>query len=303
MKIVVAGGTGFIGRALTQSLSRGGHEVVVLTRKPTTGDEHAVTWDASDASGPWASAVRGAGAVVNLDGASIGGGRWTASRKRVITESRVRSTEALVQAMAQVPEAERSRVFVVPSGIDYYGDHPGDELLDETAPPGTSFLAQLCVQWEAAAQKAEPLGVRVVRMRTALCIGRGAQSLTMLVLPFRLFAGGPLGTGQQWFTWIHLEDLVHLYAAAIERSELDGPLNAVAPQVPREREVAQAIARVLHRPFWAPAPSFVLRATLGEMADLVLHGRRAVPSKALAAGYEFRYSEIGPALREALTGA
>jgi uncharacterized protein (TIGR01777 family) len=304
VKVVVAGGTGFVGRALSASLARGGHDVVVLTRDAhVRSQQRVVTWDARDPTAPWVNEVRGAATVVNLAGASIGGARWTAARKRTLIDSRVRSTEALVRAMAQVPERERPQVFVVASGIDYYGDHPGDEALDESAPAGSSFLARLCADWEDAAQRAEPLGVRVVRMRTALCIGRGAPALRMLALPFRLFAGGPLGNGRQWFTWIHLEDLVNLYVLAIERSELAGPINAVAPQVPREYEVAQAIAHVLHRPSWAPAPSFALRAALGAMADVVLHGRRAVPSKALAQGYEFRYTEIEPALGQALTGA
>jgi uncharacterized protein len=302
VKVVVAGGTGFIGDALCQSLVRRGHEVVVLTRNATGGDQHVIHWDAQDATAPWTNELHEAAAVVNLAGASIGGQRWSASRKRVLTDSRVGSMNALVQAIGRVPEGVRPRVLVGASGIDYYGDHPGAEALDETAPPGTSFLARLCVQWEAAAQQAEPLGVRVVRMRTALCVGRGAQALNMLVLPFRLFAGGPLGSGRQWFTWIHLDDLVNLYMLAIERPDVAGPLNAVAPHVPREREVATAIARVLHRPSWAPTPSFALRAGLGEMADLVLHGRRAVPSKALAAGYAFKYAEIDPALRQALSG-
>ena len=305
MKIVIAGGTGFVGRALSQLLRRGGHNLVVLTRGVGTGAEHlpgvrAVAWDAHDASGKWAGELRGAGAVVNLAGANIGGGRWTNRRKRLLTESRVGSTDALVQAMAGLPADERPSSLIVASGIDYYGDHPGDETLDERAPPGATFLARLCVQWEAAADKAEPLGVRVVHVRTALCIGRGAQALRMLVLPFRVYAGGPLGNGRQWFTWIHLEDLVNLYALAIESTDLVGPVNAVATHVPRERDVAQEVGRVLHRPSWAPAPEFMLRLVLGEMADLVLHGRRAVPAKAQAAGYQFRYPDVGPALQEAL---
>jgi hypothetical protein len=279
---------------------------VALTRDAGKGAERlpagvrAVEWDARDAGGAWAQELRDAGAVVNLAGASIGRPRWTAARKRVLTESRLRSTDALVQAMGALPAERRPPILVSASGIDYYGDHPGDELLDESAPPGASFLARLCVQWEEAAQKAESLGVRVVRVRTAFCVGRGAVALRMLVLPFQLFAGGPLGTGRQWFSWIHLDDLVNLYTLAIERPDLNGPVNAVAPNVPREGEVAKEIGGALHRPSWAPAPSFMLRLVLGEMADLLLHGRKAVPAKAQAAGYQFRYPEIGPALQEAL---
>jgi uncharacterized protein (TIGR01777 family) len=306
MKIVIAGGTGFIGRHLAESLQRGGHEVVALTRDAGRGAARvpsgvrAVEWDARNAAGPWAQELRGAGAIVNLAGATIGRPPWTVGRKRMLTESRVRSTEALVGAIAALPAEARPQTLVNASGIDYYGDHPGDEALDESAPPGVSFLARLCVQWEDAGQKAAPLGVRVVRIRTAFVVGRGAMALGLLALPFRLFAGGPLGSGRQWFTWIHLLDLVNLYTLAIERPDWSGPVNAVAPTVPREREVAREIGRALRRPSWAPAPAFALRLALGEMADLLLHGRRAVPAKAEAAGYQFRYREIGPALAEAL---
>lgn len=308
MRIAIAGGTGFIGRALTQSLLDSGHEVTVLTRRPRAAESlprgaRGVVWDARDPTGEWSSALRGSDAIVNLAGASIGGGRWTSARKQLLSVSRIAPTEALVRAIAALPAAERPRSLINASGIDYYGDRPGEEPLDEQAPPGDSFLARLCVRWEAAAQTAEPLGVRVVRVRTAFCVGRNAPSLRLMVLPFRLFAGGPLGTGRQWFTWIHLADLVALYTLALERAELSGALNAVAPRVPREREVAADIGRVLRRPAVVPAPGFMLRLVLGEMGDLLLHGRKAVPAKAQAAGYQFRYVDIGAALREALTEA
>ncbi len=302
MKIVVAGGTGFVGQALSRALAGRGHEVLVLTRRPdsTVGSARVAVWDATHDAGPWAGELRGSGAVVNLAGASIGGGRWTRARKRVLVESRVRATEALVQAIAALPATDRPAALITASGVDYYGDHPGDEALDESAPAGGSFLGQLCVQWENAALKAVPLGVRVVQIRTAFCIGRGALALRLLVLPFRLFAGGPLGSGRQWFTWIHLDDLVNLYVLAIEDSALAGPVNAVAPGAARERAVAHEIGRVLHRPSWAPAPGIMLRLVLGEMADLLLHGRNAVPGRALASGYRFKYTEVGAALEDAL---
>jgi uncharacterized protein (TIGR01777 family) len=306
VKVVVAGGTGFIGRALTRSLLGGGHDVVVLTRDARAAINRlpagvrAVEWHAGNARAAWSTELRGAGAVVNLSGASIGGGRWTTARKRVLIESRARPTEALVLAMAELPDAERPEVLVSASGIDYYGHHAGDETLDERGAPGRSFLARLSVQWEDAALQAEPLGVRVVRIRTAMCVGRGAQALRMLVLPFRFFAGGPLGDGRQWFTWIHLDDLVAMYILAIERSDLKGPVNAVAPNLVRERDVAREIGRVLRRPSRVPAPAFALRLVLGEMADLVLHGRNAVPAAALAVGYAFRFADIRAALENAL---
>jgi len=310
MKIVIAGATGFIGRPLAEALQRDGHDVVALTRdasgaaRSVPAGARAIAWDAQTADGPWAAELRGAGAVVNLAGASIGGGRWTAHRKQLLSESRLRATGALVAAIAALGAGERPAVLVNASGIDYYGDqgtqHEDAPPLDESAAPGTSFLAQLCVEWEAAARKAEPLGVRVVLMRTAFVVGRGAAALRMMVLPFRLFVGGPLGSGRQRFTWIQLDDLVALYKLAIENAGLSGPLNAVAPQAPPQHEVAREIGHVLHRPSFAPAPAFVLRLVLGEMADLLLHGRRAIPAKAESAGFRFRYHEIGPALTQAL---
>jgi uncharacterized protein len=304
VKVVVAGGTGFVGRALTAALVSAGNEVLVLTRssRPLMGVRTTV-WDPRDANGGWTAELRGADGVVNLCGASIGGGRWTSARKRELTTSRTGSTGALVQAIAAIPAAERPRVLVNASGIDYYGNHPGDEVLDERGAPGDSFLARLCVAWEAAAARAEALGVRVVYIRTAFCVGRNAPALRLLVLPFRLYAGGPLGNGRQWFPWIHLHDLAALYTLGLQREDVSGPLNAVAPNVPREREVAEAIGHVLHRPSLMPAPELALRLLLGEMADLLLHGRNAAPAKAEAVGFHFRYTDVRQALQQALYSA
>jgi len=237
--------------------------------------------------------------VINLAGASIGAGRWTASRKRVLEQSRLEATGALVSAIGVLDGPDRPRVLANASGIDYYGDR-GDEIITEESGPGDSYLAHLCVAWEAAARKAEPLGVRVVFARTSLVIGRDADALQRLALPFKLFAGGPLGSGQQWFPWVHLDDAIGLYRLAIENDALTGPLNLVAPDIRRETDVARAVGQVLGRPSWAPAPAFALRLVLGEMADLVLHGRHAEPRKALAAGYQFEYPRLEDALRQAL---
>ena len=304
MKIVVAGGTGYIGKALVQALTSFGHGVVVLSRSARDGgpgNARAVAWDPTGSeSTVWAQELRGASAVVNLAGASIGGGRWTAARKRVLRESRTQSTGALVDAMRQLDVGERPRVLVNASGIDYYGDR-GDEIVTEESGPGASFLAELCVQWEAAAREAEALGIRVVLMRTSVVVGKGADALERLALPFKLFAGGPLGSGRQWFPWVHLDDAVGLYRFAIDNESVTGPLNLVSPDLRRERELAAAVGRILGRPSWAPAPAFVLRIVLGELSELILHGRRAEPRKALALGYEFKRPNLEDALRQALT--
>jgi uncharacterized protein (TIGR01777 family) len=310
MKIVLSGATGFIGRPLVAALGEAGHDSVVLTRRPVEAWEalwgpdrppgaELVRWDGRPGEGAWASVLAGAGAVVNLAGASIGAGRWTAARKEVLVSSRLEPLHALVQAMAGLPAGRRPGVLASASGIDYYGDR-GDEVVTEDSPPGDSLLARVCVEWEAAAQEAEPLGVRVVTMRTGVVFGRGAEALQRLVLPFKLFVGGPLGSGDQWFSWIHLDDIVGLYRLAVEYEGARGPLNAVAPDVRREKDVAKEIGRLLGRPSWLPAPAFALRLALGQQADLVLHGRQAAPARVRALGYTFKYPDLPGALAQAV---
>lgn len=304
MKIVLGGATGFIGRPLVASLLEAGHDVVVLTRDPgrapLPAGARAVRWDGASVTPEWAGELRDAGAVVNLAGASLGDGRWTEARKRVLRSSRIDANDAIVSAIEAIEPPARPATFVSASGIDYYGDR-GDEIVTEESEPGTSFLAQLCVDWEAAARRAEPLGVRVVLMRTAVVFGKGASALERLVLPFKLFAGGPLGDGRQWFPWVHLADAIGLYRFAIESERVTGPLNVVAPDVRRQKDLAAEVGKALRRPSWIPAPAFALKAALGQQAELILHGRRAEPRKALALGYQFEYAQLPEALREALT--
>lgn len=303
MKVLIAGGSGFIGRHLSASLVRDGHEVVVLTRKPpnqvSTGLRF-VTWDARSPDGAWVGEIDGTNAVVNLAGASIGGGRWTKRRKALLLSSRLEPTSAIVQAIAQRPAGRRPSVLVNASGIDYYPDRRDDHPIDENGPAGTAFLAQMSQQWEADAMRAETSGVRVVLIRTALVFGREAPAFRLLMLPFRFFLGGPLGDGGQWFTWIHIDDHVGLYRLAIDNARLTGPVNAVAPDVRREGETAREIGRAMHRPSIFPAPAPVLRLVLGEMADLLLHGRRAIAARAQAAGYVFRFGGVREALEDVI---
>lgn len=303
MKVLIAGGSGFIGRHLSASLIRDGHEVVVLTRKPpnqvSTG-VRLVTWDARSPDGAWVGELDGTDAVVNLAGASIGGGRWTKRRKALLLSSRLEPTSAIVQAIAQRPAGRRPSVLVNASGIDYYPDRRDDQPIEENGPPGTAFLAQMSQQWESAAMRAQASGVRVVLIRTALVFGREAPAFRLLTLPFRFFLGGPLGDGGQWFTWIHIDDHVALYRLAIENGGLSGPINAVAPDARREKETAREIGRAMHRPSGFPAPAPMLRLVLGEMADLLLHGRHAVPAQAQAQGYKFRFGSLRAALEDVL---
>jgi uncharacterized protein (TIGR01777 family) len=284
MRIVVAGGSGFIGRRLLSELRAGGHDIVVVTREPSSPGE--VGWAEV---GP---AIDGAGAVVNLAGASIGAGRWSSERKRQIVSSRLEATDALVAAIGAA--ASKPSVHDNASAIGVYGD-AGDATVDESAPPGSDFLSEVCVAWEAAAARAS---VRWVALRTALVVGRDAPSLKLMALPFRLGVGGRLGDGRQWFPWIHLDDLVGLYVRAIDDAQLQGPVNAVAPHQVQQREVARDLGRVLHRPALVPTPAIALRLLLGEQADLLLHGQRAVSAR--LDGFEFRYRMLEAALEEAL---
>jgi uncharacterized protein (TIGR01777 family) len=287
VKVVIGGGRGYVGQALAAALVADGHDVVVLSRDPERSGGHG-------RSAPWDSAaaeVDGAGAVVNLAGVSIGGPRWTRSRKAAILGSRVETTQALARAIAAA--GQRPGVLVSASGIDYYGDS-GDVVVDESSPAGDTFLGRVCGAWEEAASGA---GVPHVAIRTALAVGPKALSIRLMAVPFRLFVGGPVGGGRQWFPWIHLDDLVSVYRLAID-GRLEGPVNAVAPQQLRQGDAARDFGAVLHRPAILPTPAVAVRLLLGEEADLALHGQRAVSGK--LGELDFRYRELRPALESAL---
>jgi uncharacterized protein (TIGR01777 family) len=302
MKVVISGGSGYIGRRLGDSLLGDGHQVVVLTRGKagqTPSGARQVLWDAATQEGPWTSELSSSDAIVNLAGASLGSWPWTRRTMAEILTSRLKATSAIVGAVERLPAAGRPSVLVSASGIDYYGDR-GDEVVTEESGPGNSFLARVCQQWEGAAERASALGLRVVRVRTSLVFGRGAPAFRLLTLPFRFFVGGPLGNGRQWFTWIHVDDIVGLYRLALESAQVSGPINAVAPDIRRQREVAREIGRVLHRPAFAPAPSPILRLVLGAQAQLLLDGRKALPRQAERTGYRFRFGDLPAALASTL---
>ena len=305
MRVVIAGGSGFLGRRLTARWLDAGHEVTVLTRNlqrstaRLPAGARASQWNPSSVDDDLVAAIRGADAVVNLAGASIGGRPWTPGHKRAILQSRLGATGAVVEAMSRLTAPDRPKVLVNASGIDIYGDRPDGEMTEES-PPGISFLAGVVAAWENAARAAEALGVRVVTARTALIVAPEALAWRLVLLPFRLFVGGPLGSGRQRFTWIHVDDAVGLYDLAIRDETIVGPVNMVAPQVPSQRDLARAIGHAMHRPAFLPVPALVLRLVLWGQADIVLHGRVAVAAKALAAGYEFSYPTVESALNDAL---
>ena len=301
MKVVVAGGTGLIGSALVTELARDHDEVVVLTRQPPANvrlpaGARAAQWDGRTAAG-WGELVDGATAIVNLAGENVGSGRWTAARKAKLRASRLDSGAAIVAAIERA--AQPPEVLIQASGISIYGAH-GEEEVDERAPAGEGFLARLAVDWEASTAAVERRGVRRAILRTAVVLARRGGALPRLLLPLRLFAGGPLGDGRQGLPWIHLADEVRAIRCLVERRDLAGPFNLVAPQALAQRDFCRAAGRALGRPCWLPAPAFALRLALGEMAEMVLSGPRAVPRRLTEAGFTFRFPTLDAALADLL---
>jgi uncharacterized protein (TIGR01777 family) len=283
MKIVIAGGSGFIGEPLVRRLITGGHDVAVLSRNPAKVPiGRAVAWDGRS-PGAWTAEVVAADAVVNLAGENIGDGRWTAERKRRLINSRLNATHALVEALKQ---NSKRPTFISASAIGYYGPH-GDEILDESAPRGVGFLAELVERWEAAARDAEAF-TRLVIPRFGVVLARGGGALGKMLLPFRLGAGGPIGSGKQWMSWIDRDDVLRALATLLENESAHGVYNVTAPDPVRNRDFARALGRALHRPAFMPAPAFALRLALGEMAEeLLLTGQRVVPRRLLEEGFTF----------------
>lgn len=301
MRVIVTGGTGLIGRRLVSSLVGDGHRVTVLSRrgKSAGGFEEGVTleaWDGRSAE-PLTSIVDGSDAVVHLAGESIAGGRWTAERKRRIRDSRVDSSRAVAAAIEA--SSARPEVLVQASAVGYYGSR-GDELLTESSAPGEGFLAEVCELWEAASAGVEALGVRRPVVRTGVVLDTDGGALPQMVLPFKLFAGGPVGSGRQWLPWIHRDDEVGALRFVLERDGASGPYNLTAPEPLTNREFSRELGRVLSRPSLLPAPGFALRLAMGEMAELVLEGQRVVPQRLLDEGYAFRFPTAGAALEDLL---
>jgi uncharacterized protein len=301
MRIVISGGTGFLGRALVDALAADGHEIVVLTRgsRPEGGAPHRfVSWSpGSDAGGvgPWAAELDRAGAVVNLAGESIAGHRWSAAQKQRIAESRLLATRSLVAAIRAT--GTPPVVLVSGSAVGYYGPL-GDAVATEDTPPGGDFLASVCVQWEAEAARAASPRTRVALVRTGLVLERDGGALAKMLPPFWVGAGGPVGSGRQYWPWIHRRDWIDLVRWIIRSANVSGPINATAPAPVTSEEFARTLGRVLRRPAFMRAPAFALKLALGEMAEaLLLSGQRAVPQKAERLGFGFRYTQLEDALR------
>ena len=297
MKVLLAGGSGFLGQPLAASLAADGHEVVLLSRSPgsvNTPRTRVVAWAPNGDAGPWAAELEGAAAVVNLAGESIAARRWTPAHKQRILDSRVHATRSLAAAIGRA--SEPPAVLVSGSAVGYYGPC-GDEVVIEETRAGSDFLARVCVQWEDEAQRAARAGTRIVCVRTGLPLEQDGGALPAMLPPFRFGVGGPLGSGRQFWPWIHRADWIALMRWIIDTPAAVGPINATGPTPVTNRDFVQALGRAMHRPAFMPAPGFALRILLGEMADaLLLAGQRAVPQKAERLGFTFRYKTVGDAL-------
>ncbi|MBA3921599.1 MAG: TIGR01777 family protein [Nostocaceae cyanobacterium] len=301
MKIAITGATGFVGSRLVERLQTE-HQVLVFTRNSTAARKifsspnvEIVTYTPT-VSGSWQQALASCDAVVNLAGEPIGEGRWTPERKQEILNSRQLSTQKIVEAI--VNANPKPRVLVNASAIGYYGTNETAKF-DENSPMGSDFLAQVCQTWEAEAEKVKAVGVRLVILRFGIVLGMGG-ALGKMITPFKLFAGGPIGSGKQWFSWIHREDVCSLIIQALTNSQMEGVYNATAPNPVRMTDLCQTMGEVMNRPSWLPVPNFAIEALLGDGAIIVLEGQQVIPNRTLTTGFKFQYPDLKPALAEIL---
>ncbi|MGF7184250.1 hypothetical protein GGQ84_000333 [Desulfitispora alkaliphila] len=305
MKILITGGTGFIGSEVCKKLVARGHHVVVLTRINEKPRANLNLSKISFVEYPYApdsiipsELMADIEGIINMAGEPIFSGRWTEPKKQRILDSRVNITKQLVDSIASLPD-KRPEVLVSASAVGYYGPSD-DSILDESAPPGSDFLAQVCRRWEEEAMKATASGTRTVTLRTGIVLDKGGGALAQMVPPFKYFVGGPIGGGKQYFSWIHREDMVDLYVQAVENPNLSGAVNATSPNPVTMGEVSLTLGRVLNRPSWLPVPAFMAKMLMGESAQVVVTGQRVIPQKLLAAGFKFKYSDIQHALKVSL---
>ena len=301
MKIFIAGGSGLIGRALIPRLLLKGHDVSVLTRAPSKvflNDRRLsiVQWD-GETIGGWTKAMREADVVVNLSGENLAGGRWTEKRKKLLLKSRIQTTRLLVGAMKEQPRGQATLINI--SAVGFYGNVPTG-VVDEQSPNGNDFLSTVCARWEEAALEASAFGVRVVTPRLGVVLANGGGALGKLVLPFKFFAGGYIGSGDQWFSWIHRSDLVESIIFLIDKPAISGAVNLSAPHAVTMKEFSRVLGEVLKRPSWTAASAFLVRLALGEMSDMLLTGQNVVPRRLLDAGFAFKFPDPRSALMDLL---
>jgi uncharacterized protein (TIGR01777 family) len=285
-----------IGSLLTERWRQSSHSLVLLSRRPpaeiSVAKKQWLAWQPG-ASGEWERAIDGADAIINLAGEPIAGKRWTTEQKKILRSSRIEGTKALVDAIAKAQI--KPKLMISSSAVGYYGPH-GDQTLNEDSKPGDDFLARLCVDWEAEAQKAEALGVRVCLLRTGIVLAKGQGALKKMVPPFKMFIGGPLGSGRQWMPWIHIEDEVSVIQFLVENERARGAFNGTAPNPVTMAEFSETLGAVLNRPSWARVPPSVLALVVGEMAEMLLNGQRAIPEAAIKLGFKFKYPNLKLAL-------
>ena len=306
MRVIITGGSGLIGRALTNNLAADGHEVIVLSRSPgrvggLPANARAVGWDTRSADG-WGHLADGADAIVNLAAASIAGdsffpARWTPERQHLIRQSRLEAGKAVVDAVEQA--SDKPRKVIQASAIGYYGTDE-EATFTEESPAGDDFLADVCVEWEASTAPVEEYGVRRAVIRTGLVLDPDEGTLPRVLLPYRLFAGGPFGNGQQWWSWIHREDEARAIRFLLETEDADGPFNLTAPEPVRNDTFGKTLGQVLGRPHLLPVPAFAMRSLFGEVATVVVNGQRVIPERLQALGFQFHYPTLEPALRDLL---
>ena len=302
MKIAVTGATGLVGSRLVEKLNQEGHQILVLTRNPSKAQK---TFPASvfsnleivqytpTQSGAWQKSISGCDGVVNLAGEPIGE-RWSSQKKQAIMESRQIGTRKIVEAIAMAES--KPQVLVSGSAIGYYGTSE-TKAFEESSPAGNDFLAQVCQKWEAEAQKVTESGVRLVILRIGIVLANGG-ALGKMIGPFKMFAGGPIGSGRQWFSWIHRDDLVNLIYRAIQNPDMSGVYNATAPNPVRMNQLCQTLGEVMNRPSWLPVPDFVLEVLLGDGAVVVLKGQQVIPAKTKSTGFDYQYADLKPALAQ-----
>ncbi|BCL37012.1 TIGR01777 family oxidoreductase [Nostoc sp. MS1] len=305
MKVAITGATGFVGTRLIQRLHKEGHQIIILTRNLTSAKRNfpAQTYANVEivaytptTSGAWQDVIAGCDGVVNLAGEPIAETRWTPEQKREILNSRQLGTQKIVEAIAKANP--KPTVLVNASAIGYYGTSE-TTTFDESSASGRDFLAKVCQAWEAEAQKVKESGVRLVILRLGIVLGLGG-ALGKMITPFKLYAGGPIGSGRQWFSWIHIDDLVNLIVQALTNPQLEGVYNATAPNPVRMNDLSQTMGQVMNRPSWLPVPAFALEALLGDGAIVVLEGQQVLPKRALEAGIKYEYPNLQPALQEIL---
>ena len=303
MKILVTGATGLIGRSLCRALTDDGHVVAAVSRSPVKPQGLAVAevfrWDPQNGPLPQA-ALDGVDAVVNLAGEPLDARRWSDQQKELIRDSRVVTTRNLVEGLRSADR--KPAVLVSGSAVGFYGDR-GDEQLEETSPAGDGFMSEVCEEWEREATRATELGVRVVQVRTGVVLSAQGGALQKMLAPFKLGLGGPLGSGKQWFPWIHIKDIVGIFRHAVLTANLAGPVNGVAREPVTNREFTRELGRAVHRPAFLPVPEMALRVLMGEMSAVLFGSQRVLPKAALASGYEFHYPRLESALADLLSGS